>query len=245
MGKSYLSVIIPTHNDNENLPITLIEIDKHLENLSFDYEILVVDCYSKDNTVEIARKFEGIIPNLRVLESNGTDNAINMAAGFSAASGKYRLVVRADNSISIDTFLDMIPYLEGKDGIFYDVLIGSRLIPRSESKKPIKIWEKIFLWFQGNIIKFFLLKGINDAASGFVCFSENLSEKINSAMISSGSVLEMIFLARLSGSSIKEIPVSFTNKSQFKKEVADTLGYVKEAFKIKFRQVFKKPIGFK
>ncbi|MEK7566115.1 MAG: glycosyltransferase, partial [Patescibacteria group bacterium] len=62
--KPYLSVIIPAYNEAKRLPLTLIDVNKHLSKADFsaiggsasggDYEIIVVDNNSKDATREVA-----------------------------------------------------------------------------------------------------------------------------------------------------------------------------------------------
>ena len=68
MAKPYLSVIVPAYNESKRLPLTLIDLDKHLQKAPFDYEIIVVDNNSKDATKEIAQRFASIIKNLKVIE---------------------------------------------------------------------------------------------------------------------------------------------------------------------------------
>ena len=52
---STLSVVIPTLNEEENLPKVLTKLRQQAENIE---EIIIVDGYSKDSTVEIAKKHE-------------------------------------------------------------------------------------------------------------------------------------------------------------------------------------------
>ncbi|MDO8655015.1 MAG: glycosyltransferase, partial [bacterium] len=47
-----LSVIIPAYNEAERIPSTLKAVDEYLRKQSYDYEILVVNDGSKDNTAD-------------------------------------------------------------------------------------------------------------------------------------------------------------------------------------------------
>ena len=63
MSEPLVSVVIPTYNSERTLPACLTSIRKQTyKNL----EVIVVDSYSKDNTVEIARRFKA-----RVLRTKG------------------------------------------------------------------------------------------------------------------------------------------------------------------------------
>jgi len=59
--KPYLSVIIPAYNEAKRLPTTLVEINKHLEKIDFDCEIIVVDNNSTDATADVVERFSHII----------------------------------------------------------------------------------------------------------------------------------------------------------------------------------------
>ena len=91
MARPYLSIIIPAYNEAKRLPITLIDIDKHLAKVDYAYEILVVNDGSKDNTAEVAQKMSANIKNLKVV-----DNHVNRGKGavvrdgMLIAQGNYR-----------------------------------------------------------------------------------------------------------------------------------------------------------
>ena len=56
MAKPYLSVIVPAYNEANRLPLCLIDIDKHLSEQEYSYEIIVVNDGSKDATAEITER---------------------------------------------------------------------------------------------------------------------------------------------------------------------------------------------
>lgn len=82
-----LSVIIPTLNEEEYLPILLTEIGK--QNFK-DYEIIVADGNSRDKTVEIAKGF-----GCKIVRGGLPAKARN--EGARAASGDIFLFLDADN----------------------------------------------------------------------------------------------------------------------------------------------------
>ena len=58
-----LSIIIPTYNEEEYLPLLL----KSIKQQDFrDYEIIVADANSKDNTVKIAEEYGCIVTSFRL-----------------------------------------------------------------------------------------------------------------------------------------------------------------------------------
>ena len=55
------SVILPTFNERENLPIIYYLIDKtftELQDPKTDYEVVIVDDSSPDNTLEVAQALQ-------------------------------------------------------------------------------------------------------------------------------------------------------------------------------------------
>ena len=69
MPKPFLSVIIPAYNEASRLPLTLIDIDKHLDEQEYSYEIVVVNDGSTDHTAEIVRRFMPLINNLKLIDN--------------------------------------------------------------------------------------------------------------------------------------------------------------------------------
>src|SRR3989338_3527266 len=160
MSKPFLSVIIPAHNEASRLPLTLIDIDKHLDEQEYSYEIVVVNDGSTDHTAEIVRRFLPLIANLRLIdnEENKGKGAV-VRQGMLESKGLWRLFMDADNSTSIVEFNKMIPYF--KSG--YDVVIGSRGVKGSR-KMPSQPFYKDISGRLGNlVIQLFLLPGIWDS----------------------------------------------------------------------------------
>jgi len=208
--KPYLSVIIPAYNEVKRLPLTLMDIDKHLSRAKYTYEILVVNDGSTDNTVEVVKRFESIIKNLRLVDNQknkGKGGVVKQ--GMLEAKGDYRLFTDADNSTSITHFNKMIPYF--KEG--YEVVVGSRDVEGSELH-PAQPWYKRFLGNMGNLfIQALVLPGIWDTQCGFKCFSREAALKIFSLQKTSGwgFDVEILSLAKNLGYKIKEIPVVWIN----------------------------------
>jgi len=236
--KPYLSVIIPAYNEAKRLPLTLIDINKHLKDADYSYEIIVVDDGSKDATKEVVRRFSHLIKNLRLIdnkENHGKGWVVRQ--GMLEAKGDIRLFMDADNSTSVDQFNKMIPYFveaeqrglrppkrissaEGgkvrgttrkREG--YDIVIGSRDIEGAKMVPP-QPWYKRLAGDLGNlIIQALLLPGIWDTQCGFKAFTEEAARKIFPLMkINRWAFdVEVLSLAKKLAYKIKEIPVTWIN----------------------------------
>ncbi|MBW3015151.1 glycosyltransferase [Candidatus Woesearchaeota archaeon] len=88
-----LSVVIPTYNEGGNVGKLISMIKEVLKPITSDYEILIIDGNSKDNTQEEAR---GAGANVLVQTGKGYGNALKL--GLKSAKGKYIVTMDADLS---------------------------------------------------------------------------------------------------------------------------------------------------
>jgi len=105
-----VSVVVPTRNSGKTL-------DKCLSSLSQqDYpqdkiELIIVDAFSKDQTLDIARKF-----NAKVLFNPRITGEAGKAVGVEAAKGEIILFIDSDNVLpSKDWLVHMIEPLQNKE----------------------------------------------------------------------------------------------------------------------------------
>ncbi|KKW17150.1 MAG: Glycosyl transferase family protein [Parcubacteria group bacterium GW2011_GWA1_50_14] len=212
-NKPFLSVVIPAYNEAERIPLTLIDIDKHLSQAKYSYEIIVVDDGSTDDTAAVVERFTKMIPGLRVTgygENRGKGGAVKF--GMLEAQGRYRLLTDADNSTSIDHFDKMIPHFENG----FDVVICSRADKESKLTPPQGLLRQM-LGKGGNlIIQALVLPGIWDTQCGFKCFTSDSAEKVFplQKIAGWGFDVEILSLAKRLGFKIKQIPVVWVNDTE-------------------------------
>ncbi len=212
--KPYLSVIIPVYNKADLLPSTLIDIDKYLRNVGFDYEILVINDGSTDNTAEIVCKFEPLIQKLRFINNNihcGTGYVVRQ--GMQEAIGKLRLLMEADNSININHFSQIIPYFESKTTTKYDIVIGSRFLQGSKLIPFPSFYNRLLNNITNVFTRIFLLPNIQDARCEFRCYSDSAAKEIfNITKINRFTTnIETLVVGYKIGYKIKEIPIIYIN----------------------------------
>jgi glycosyltransferase involved in cell wall biosynthesis len=111
-----VTVVIPTLNEEENLPHILPKIPATTD------EILLVDGYSTDNTVELAKR---LCPGIRVIYQDGKGKGNALRAGIINATGDIIVTIDADGSMDpgqIPAFI--APLLSG-----HAYVKGSRFLP--------------------------------------------------------------------------------------------------------------------
>lgn len=138
-----LSLIVVTQNDGDIVGDRLKEINRQLRKLDVDYEILVVDNNSLDNTIQEIRKVGKTIPYIRTLRlSKQYDKEIALTAGLDNCIGDY--------AVLFNIYLDppiMLQVLVNKLLEDYDVVIGR------PSKDIVKygFLSRLFLKFTAKI----------------------------------------------------------------------------------------------
>jgi glycosyltransferase involved in cell wall biosynthesis len=234
MAKPFLSIIIPAYNEADRLPLTLIDLDRHLTSSEYSYEILVVNDGSTDATGEIVRRFIPMIKNLKLV-----DNADNQGKGavvrlgMMSAKGNLRLFMDADNSTSIVEFEKMLPYFKES----YDIVIGSRAVRGAKMRPPQPVYKQLAGRLGNLFIQALILKGLWDTQCGFKCFTEEAAErlfplgKINDWAFDA----EILALARAAGYKIKEMPVFWVNHPKSHVRFASYFRVLWEVVKIWWR----------
>ena len=63
-----VSIVIPAHNEQENLPLLFEKITKACRGQGIESEMVFVNDGSTDRTAEIARGFESRMASLRIMQ---------------------------------------------------------------------------------------------------------------------------------------------------------------------------------
>ena len=161
-----LSVVIPAHNEADNLPVVVPRLVRALEDAGIDHEILVVNDNSTDNTRDVLVELAGRHPSVRFID-NPPPNGFGLAvrAGLAQFRGDAVAIVMADGS---DDPADLVKYhaklQEGYDCVFGSRFIaGSRLIDYPTHKLVINRLANLFISF------LFQLR-YNDVTNAFKCY---------------------------------------------------------------------------
>lgn len=109
MTKPRFSVIIPTLNEEKFLPNLLASLAQ--QSLK-DFEVIVVDGSSKDNTVALARSFEKKLPGFRVIVSKKASLPLQRNLGAKESRGDWFIFVDADSVLLSNFFERLEQFIE-------------------------------------------------------------------------------------------------------------------------------------
>ena len=95
--KTYLSIVIPVYNEEENIKPLVDEIYQSMESLDKEWELLIVDDSSKDNTGDICESIAKVKKEVRYLQlGRNSGQTAAMQAGFDHVQGKYIATLDGD-----------------------------------------------------------------------------------------------------------------------------------------------------
>ena len=121
-----LSILVPVRNESDNLNDIFNYFSKNLNNLK--YEVLIINDFSEDDTLDKAKSLITSFQNIKVLinKKKGLGGAINL--GIKEASGSSVVIMMADQSDDIN---DLIKYYGLINSENLDAILGSRFIKGS------------------------------------------------------------------------------------------------------------------
>ena len=129
-----VSFIIPAYNSEKTIEKTISSI-LNQDDSDVEFEIIVVDDGSTDNTGDIIRKYERTVRYIKT-DNNGVASARN--TGVKYARGDYYIFVDSDDYVSQSLLSDMQKYIEiGADLIKWSPILvdedGNKINENSEN----------------------------------------------------------------------------------------------------------------
>ena len=111
---SKISIIIPTINEANNLPLLLSD----LSSIQKEGEIIIVDCGSEDKTIDIAK-----IYGAKVFISKERSRGLQLDIGAKNSKGEWLIFLHADTRLTHNWFEKINSFLKGNKNIIYLSLI--------------------------------------------------------------------------------------------------------------------------
>ncbi len=135
---SKISIIIPTINEANNLPLLLSD----LLCIQRECEIIIVDCGSEDKTIEIAN-----IYGAKVFISKESNRGLQLDIGAKNSKGDWLIFLHADTRLNHDWFRKINSVLKGSNNDIYYFKF------KINSKKIIFRVLEIFVNFRSKYFK--------------------------------------------------------------------------------------------
>ena len=207
------SVILPTYNERENLPIIFYLLHKTFTDAKLNYEVVVVEDSSPDGTLEVAKALQKSYgeKHLQILSRTGKLGLGSAYKdGLKKAKGDRIILMDADLSHH-PKFIPLMVELMDKEKV--EIVTGTRY----KDGGGVFGWNvKRKLTSKGaNFLADFLLNpGVSDLTGSFRLYERKAIEKILPVVQSTGYAfqMEIVVLAKKEGFKIAEIPITFVDR---------------------------------
>jgi dolichyl-phosphate beta-glucosyltransferase len=236
-NKIYLSVVIPTYNEQDRLGITLEAMTSYLSSKPYTYELLLVDDGSRDKTIEVASEIisHHSLVNFRIIKNvSNHGKGYVVKQGMLAAKGQIILFSDADLATPIEVLDAMLPLIETK----YDVVFASRALDRTLITEHQPKFRELSGKIINKIVQLLYLPRVQDSQCGFKLFKRKVAQTIFSRQVLTGWLfdVEILWLAKKFGFSLFEYPVPWRHvpDSRVKMNLGSILSLMKDIIKLRF-----------
>ena len=219
-----LTILIPVKNEEDNISNIIDNIEKKLFNLN--YEVLFVNDFSTDKTVEIINNYKNIKKKIEIVHNKKAGLGETIKNGIKFSKGEYLSIIMCDGSDDID---DLKKYIEIIKKENLDAVFGSRFLGNSKIigyPKFKLILNRIFNYF----VSLIYVNKYNDFTNAFKIYKKSVLLEIEPIVSESFNV----FL---------ELPLKIINRRlKYKIIPINWLGREKGVSKFKFNELRSKYI---
>ncbi|MCL5257240.1 MAG: glycosyltransferase family 2 protein [Chloroflexi bacterium] len=193
-----LSLVLPAHNEEENISIVVSGALAVLPEVFSDFEVIVVDDGSKDRTPQIADELARQDSHVRVIHhphNRGYGSALT--SGFHAATGDFMMFMDSDRQFDIRDIKLLAPYVGN-----YDIVAGYRR-QRSDALRRTLLGRTFNL-----LVQLVFRVKVRDIDCGFKIFRADLLRHLE--LQSPGALInaEIHAKANMQGATIMEVGVN-------------------------------------
>jgi len=229
VGSCRLSIVVPAYNEGERI----IETCKTIHQVIFaeigeDFEILVVDDGSKDNTADLAEQTVARV--IRCEQNKGKGSAI--ATGLVSAHGRTVVFTDADLAYPASLILNFMNEVEKG----WDVVVGNRRLAGSEATVKTTLLRRVGGWGINRLTHLVLLGRFRDTQCGIKGFRGDIAKTIGERLKINGFGfdVEVFHMAEQDNMSLTELPVTLENRAGSSVSlVGDTMILIKDLIKVR------------
>lgn len=243
------SIVISAFNEADKISSTLTQIVNFMRGFSSDFEVVIVDDGSADNTAQIVSDYKRENKEVVLIKNPHMGKGPGISTGVKKAKGKYIYLADADLSTPISELKKLSVWLLDHD---YDIVIASR-----EGRGAERVDEPFYRHFMGRgfntLVQLLILPGIKDSQCGFKLFRGDVAKKLFDnleigtskkelkAAYTGAWDVEILYMARLLGYNIKEVPIKWIFvKTTRISPIRDSIKMFKEILHIKKKALLGK-----
>ena len=200
-----LDVVIPVYNEERVLASSVAILEAFLaENMSsYGWTITIADNASTDKTLDVAKELAKTRPRLRYIHLDRKGRGRALRAAWSISNADLLAYMDVDLSSGLESFPDLINAITTG----YDIAIGSRLHPESDTVRSIR--REVLSRGYNIILRTAFGAPISDAQCGFKAVTRSCARALIPLVQNQEWFFdtELLMLAAKKGYRIKEVPV--------------------------------------
>jgi dolichol-phosphate mannosyltransferase len=224
------SIILPTYNERENLPLMVWLFDTYLTPAKIDYEVVVVDDNSPDKTYEVCGDLQKIYGKKRI-QLLKREGKLGLGSayidGLRLCNGDFVFLMDADMSHHPRHMADFIKKQQSGD---FDVVTGTRYALGG----GIAGWDlkRVITSRGANLLATLLLNpNVSDLTGSFRLYKRDVIEHLMTKVKGRAYVfqMEVIVRAEKMGYRIAEVPICFVDRlyGESKLGANEIISYIK------------------
>ena len=203
------SIVMPAYNEQDVIESTLQGITSYLDTQGFNYELIVVNDGSSDQTEDLLKKFTATHDSVRYLNNEGSNGyGYAIRKGLENYKGDAVVIVTSDGA---DSPKDIAAYFE-KINEGYDCVFGNRFMPETSVTGYPRF--KLFVNRVANRIVGWLLRcKYNDYTNGFKCYRRHVIDAMQPLVAGQFNItIELSVSAVLAGWNYAVVPNDWTQR---------------------------------
>ncbi len=202
-GGHKVSIIVPAYNEGEHISDNIKEFIEACENFDYDYELIIVDDGSTDNTYAEASKFNsGRVKVITYPKNQGKGHALRQ--GVQHVTGDLVTFIDADLDLHPRQIKTFIEYMNDNG---YGIVVGSKRHPMSKVDYPVK--RRFLSTCYQLFVRALFGMDIKDTQTGLKLFKRDILKRVlpKATVKRYAFDLELLAIANHMGYEITEAPI--------------------------------------
>lgn len=192
----FLTISIPAYNEGESIKTLVEECTQVCKKLNLDFNILIIDDGSSDNTPIFIEELSTQYKNINIItHKKNLGFGITIKEVFQLPKSEWILFLSGDNQFPATNLFEMIKFIDN-----YDFILGYR------TKRNDSIYRRVISFFYNIYISILGNKRIHDVSS-IVLTKHSIIEKLNLKAASAFIHAEIYLKAKKNGAKIIEVPI--------------------------------------
>ena len=205
-----ISVLIPCYNEENTISQVIIKVEKSLLNLNIDFEIIVIDDCSSDNSLNKLLDLKNRNKIKLITHNQNLGKGAAIATGFKHLTGQIILIQDADLEYDPDDYKKLLlPFNEANA----DVVYGSRFLGGGKYVRIHFFWHYVANKILTLLCNMIANLNLTDMETGYKLFRYEKIKNIEIKEKSFGFEPEITIKLAKKNSKFFEVPISYNGRS--------------------------------